>query len=431
MLFCYRKQIRHNYKNYIAKVKLMPKTKSIQKEDDALLLLKVDKTQLIDAYSNIETSNLLDYKTNQSTTFSKNETYARDKVYIKIETDQQISHIDVEDVDFSNYYSKTKTDELFYEKLGIVDLANQVTLGTTSTIAVYKTFNNSCRFLNSIYGISTVTGSLFIGSGADDTAVLLGAGGIKPISKFISASTDLSNDYTKTKTHSKTETDNKYVRLQGSIQQTIIGRLKYVSPGFVKAGKDDTSVLLAGSGDRLLSSFSEIEDLTSIAFSSVATHILFPNITVDKALLDAAGLSEFPELYTYIHEPEPKPFVDGITNQIIVGLQYLQDQVKDYEDKLNAQSVPEPAIPPIPVAAEITTISLTKQMQSLLPYNINDGGIKFYKLKNIVLYVTLDYFREDFMGFELTSFQEELWPFSKQALILRDNEYYRNTQQQK
>ncbi|KAA6308847.1 MAG: hypothetical protein EZS28_056614, partial [Streblomastix strix] len=37
--------------------------------------------------------------------------------------------------------------------------------------------------------------------------------------------------------------------------------------GFVKTGKDDTSVLLAGGGDRLLSSFGGIEDLTSSAFS--------------------------------------------------------------------------------------------------------------------------------------------------------------------
>ncbi|KAA6389696.1 MAG: hypothetical protein EZS28_014779 [Streblomastix strix] len=156
--------------------------------------------------------------------------------------------------------------------------------------------------------------------GADDTVVLLGAGGTKPISEFAGTPTDLSDYYTKTQTYSKTETDNKYVRLDGSIQQTITGRLKYVSPfgqtqdetqdpvantyltmsevdskltnyvnttnnqeingtktfnsninaaGFAKTGKDDTSVLLAGGGDRLLSSFGGIEDLTSSAFSGM------------------------------------------------------------------------------------------------------------------------------------------------------------------
>ncbi|KAA6364158.1 MAG: hypothetical protein EZS28_040315, partial [Streblomastix strix] len=65
---------------------------------------------------------------------------------------------------------------------------------------------------------------------------------------------------------------------------------------------------------------------------------------IDEALLDAAGLSEFPELYAYIHEREPKPIVDGIANQIIVGPQFFQDQVKDNDDKLNVQQIPQPIV---------------------------------------------------------------------------------------
>ncbi|KAA6308920.1 hypothetical protein EZS27_039503, partial [termite gut metagenome] len=49
------------------------------------------------------------------------------------------------------------------------------------------------------------------------------------------------------------------------------------------------------------------------------------NVYINEALLDAAGLSKFPELYAYIHEREPKSIVDGIANQIIIGPQYLQD----------------------------------------------------------------------------------------------------------
>ncbi|KAA6385257.1 MAG: hypothetical protein EZS28_019213, partial [Streblomastix strix] len=73
--------------------------------------------------------------------------------------------------------------------------------------------------------------------------------------------------------------------------------------GFVKTGKDDTSVLLAGGGDRLLSSFGGIDELTSSAFNgmnrnynagtfnpkylvqddiAVITYIPFPNHTIDK-----------------------------------------------------------------------------------------------------------------------------------------------------
>ncbi|KAA6372155.1 MAG: hypothetical protein EZS28_032318 [Streblomastix strix] len=254
-------------------------------KDEALLLLKADKTQLINSYTKGEADNLLNNKANQSTT------------YIKIETDQLISQIETGDVDLSGY----------------------MTLGTSQTINANKTFNNACRFVSSIDGMSTVTGSSFVKSGADDTVVLLGAGGTKPISEFVGTPTDLSNYYTKTQTYSQTEANNKFVRLVGSIQQTITGRLKYVSSfdyqdetqdpvantyltmsevdgkltnvvttnitqsiigtktfnanvsatGFVKTCKDDTSVLLAGGGDRLLSSFGGIEDLTLSAFSSM------------------------------------------------------------------------------------------------------------------------------------------------------------------
>ncbi|KAA6369300.1 MAG: hypothetical protein EZS28_035173 [Streblomastix strix] len=128
-------------------------------EVDALLLLKADKTQLIDSYNKSETyakdevytkgetNNLLDNKANLSTAYCKSETYAIDEVYSKPETNQLISQIDVSDVDLTDYYNKSKTDEL-------------------------------------LDGMSTTTGSSFVNSGADNTVALLGAGGTKPISEF-------------------------------------------------------------------------------------------------------------------------------------------------------------------------------------------------------------------------------------------------------
>ncbi|KAA6396874.1 MAG: hypothetical protein EZS28_007600 [Streblomastix strix] len=44
--------------------------------------------------------------------------------------------------------------------------------------------------------------------------------------------------------------------------------------GSVKTGKDDTSDLLTGGGDRLLSAFGGIEDLTQSAFSDLNTAII-------------------------------------------------------------------------------------------------------------------------------------------------------------
>ncbi|KAA6378380.1 MAG: hypothetical protein EZS28_026093 [Streblomastix strix] len=410
-----------------------------------------------------------------------------------------------------------------------------MTLGTGQKINANKTFDNACRFVSSIDGISTVTGSSFVKSGADDTVILLGAGGTKPISEFVCAPTELSNYYNKSEPYSRTETDNKYVRLEGSVQQTITGRLKYVSlfdgtydetsdpvantyltmsafdarltnyvntvndqsinvtktfdanvnaTGFVKTDKDDTSVLLAGGGDRLLSAFGgvQVEDITNLivdlhsnitfnylrlvrirnfyhlmmdfqpktqiniatnsyvctigSFSNTITpptsanevyliSIISKQTTLigglttrqirintdsstpcDKALLDAAGLLEFPEYNAYIHEREPKPI----------------DQVKDNDDKLLIQPIlPELITHPISVAAEIITIPLNALTQPLHLYNINDGGIKFYKLRNIVVHNIVLYLREDFMGFVFSSFPVEQWPFCKHVLELGDD----------
>ncbi|KAA6367101.1 MAG: hypothetical protein EZS28_037371, partial [Streblomastix strix] len=162
-------------------------------EDDTLLLAKADKTQLIDAYTKSETNNLLTNNANQSTT------------YTKTETDYLISQIDVGDVDLTDYYNKTKTDELLGEKADATELSNYVTLSTSQTITANKTFQNACRFVSTIDGMSTVTGASFVKSGTDDTVVLLGAGGTKPLSEFVSAPTDLSNYYTKTETYAKNE----------------------------------------------------------------------------------------------------------------------------------------------------------------------------------------------------------------------------------
>ncbi|KAA6384861.1 MAG: hypothetical protein EZS28_019608, partial [Streblomastix strix] len=357
-------------------------------EDDALLLLKADKTQLIDSYS-------------------KSETYARDEVYIKGEADNLLNS----KANQSTTYTKIETDYIIsYIDVGDVDLSGYMTLGTSQTINANKTFNNACRFVSTIDGMPIVTGSSFVKSSVDNTVVLLGAGGTKPISEFTTTiddsnyvkkdgdvqdiqgiirktslnqpypeptdddyvtlgavksefvssiysgsingnltanqfiksggtdqqvllangitkpisefagcPTDLSNYYTKAQTFSQTESNNKFVRLEGSIQQTLTGTLKYVSPfggtydetqdpventyltqsevdakltnvvttnttqsitgaaktfnsnvnatGFAKTGKDDTSVLLAGGGDMLLSAFGGLE-LVNINYTS-------------------------------------------------------------------------------------------------------------------------------------------------------------------
>ncbi|KAA6336791.1 MAG: hypothetical protein EZS28_052844, partial [Streblomastix strix] len=121
--------------------------------------------------------------------------------------------------------------------------------------------------------------------------------------------------------------------------------------GFGKAGKDDTSVLLAGGGDSITYRTSllllilkgyktsyqlKVRQLCCLSKARQLCRLFLDykmsNIYIDEALLDAVGLSEFPELYAYIHEREPKPIIDGIANQVIIGPQQLQDQVKDNDD---------------------------------------------------------------------------------------------------
>ncbi|KAA6366508.1 MAG: hypothetical protein EZS28_037965 [Streblomastix strix] len=143
---------------------------------------------------------------------------------------------------------------------------------------------------------------------------------------------------------------------------------------------------------------------------------------IDEALLKTVGQSELTDLYDYIHELESKPIVDEIANQIIVGQQYLQDQVKDNDNKLIVKlTSQEPTTPSIPVAAEITAITLIRLTLLSLLYKINDIRIKFSKLRNIVVYNIGLYISNDFMGFVFTNLLEELWPFSKHAFVLRDN----------
>ncbi|KAA6353423.1 MAG: hypothetical protein EZS28_051050, partial [Streblomastix strix] len=107
---------------------------------------------------------------------------------------------------------------------------------------------------------------------------------------------------------------------------------------------------------------------------------------IDEALLDAAGLSEFPELYAYIHEREPKPIVDGISNQIIVGPQYLQDQVKDNDDKLNVQPIPQLIVPIEIPQVQIFKIPKSQLAPNVQMYNPADEYFYFYKLRNKVVY---------------------------------------------
>ncbi|KAA6391481.1 MAG: hypothetical protein EZS28_012993, partial [Streblomastix strix] len=145
------------------------------------------------------------------------------------------------------------------------------------------------------------------------------------------------------------------------------------------------------------------------------------NVYIDEALLDATDLSEFPELYAYIHECESKPIVYGTANQIVVGPQYLQDQVKDNDDKLHVQPAPQTIVPIEIPQVEIFKIFKSQLAANCQMYNPADEYFYFYKLRNKVVYNIGLYLNNEFMGFIFTNFPEEFWPFSKHALVLGDD----------
>ncbi|KAA6403818.1 MAG: hypothetical protein EZS28_000653 [Streblomastix strix] len=285
-------------------------------EDDALLLLKGDKTQLIDSFTKGEDDALLLLKANQSTT------------YIKIETIQLISQIEVGDVDLSGYFNKTKTDELLGEKTDATELSNYVTLGTSWTINANKTFKNACRFVNTIDGMSTITGSSFVKSGADNTVVLLGAGGTKPISEFTTTIDDsnyvkkdgdvqdIQGILRKTPLNQPypVPTDDDYITLR-AVKNEFVSSIyscsisdNLTATKFIKTGKDDISVLLVGGGDALLSSFGGVlvEDITNLVVD------LHSNITFNYLRLVRIG-----NFYHLMMDFQPKAQIIVATNTYV------------------------------------------------------------------------------------------------------------------
>ncbi|KAA6382224.1 MAG: hypothetical protein EZS28_022248 [Streblomastix strix] len=99
------------------------------------------------------------------------------------------------------------------------------------------------------------------------------------------------------------------------------------------------------------------------------------NVYIDERLLDAAGLSDFPELYAYIKERYSKP-IGELPQPVPIGDQTLQQQVKNYDDIIYASN--EVFEPPVPNA--ITKLDLSSQLerQSFLASSGSDPTLIVY-----------------------------------------------------
>ncbi|KAA6372756.1 MAG: hypothetical protein EZS28_031717 [Streblomastix strix] len=169
--------------------------------------------------------------------------------------------------------------------------------------------------------------------------------------------------------------------------------------GFVKTGKDDTSVPLAGGGERLLSSFGGIEDLTSTAFSRM------------KRLLDTAGLMDFPELYAYIRERDSQPPVETEL-PVPIGEQTLLEQVKIIADIFeNTNDVFIPSEPNMPIKIDygqqiVNNPFVFNEMQFIL--------IVYGERVTLNCFVTI---KQQFNGYIFNSYPQDAQPMDSVQII--------------
>ncbi|KAA6388593.1 MAG: hypothetical protein EZS28_015881 [Streblomastix strix] len=209
--------------------------------------------------------------------------------------------------------SETFNDQLL-DKADKTDLANYVTLDTAQSINANKTFNNACRFTSTIDGMSTITGQSFVKSGADDTVVLLGAGGTKPISEFTSSIDD--SNYVKK--------DADVQDIQGILRKTTLDQ-PYPEP------TDDDHVTLGAVKSEFASSIysgSINGDLTANQFIKSGG--------TNQQLLLANGLTK--PLSDFVNQIDSQYFVDRSTDQTIGGNKVFSLEVRAPTFKLPGYS---------------------------------------------------------------------------------------------
>ncbi|KAA6359347.1 MAG: hypothetical protein EZS28_045126, partial [Streblomastix strix] len=98
------------------------------------------------------------------------------------------------------------------------------------------------------------------------------------------------------------------------------------------------------------------------------------SVYLDEALLDAAGLLEFPEYYAYIIERDQEPVPPA--QRIPIGEQTLQKQVKDNDDILFSTN--EVFVPPVSNAPQKLDLSSQLERSSFLASSGSDPQLIVY-----------------------------------------------------
>ncbi|KAA6364829.1 MAG: hypothetical protein EZS28_039644, partial [Streblomastix strix] len=147
------------------------------------------------------------------------------------------------------------------------------------------------------------------------------------------------------------------------------------------------------------------------------------NVYIDYRLLDAAGLSDFPELYAYIKERYLKP-IGELPQPVPIGDQTLQYQVKNNDDIIYASyEVFKP-----PVLNAITKLDLSSQLQrsSFLASSGSDPQLIVYgdRITLTASYATTGLFPSggqlgcQFSGYLFKSYPQEARPKAGDQVIV-------------
>ncbi|KAA6374697.1 MAG: hypothetical protein EZS28_029777 [Streblomastix strix] len=230
-------------------------------EDDALLLLKADKTQLIDSYTKTQDDALLLAKADKTTTYTKTETDT--KLDLKADKTQIIdSYTKTQDdalllakADKTTTYTKTETDtklDLKADKTQIIDSCTKTEEDALLLLKADKTTTYTKTETDTKLDLKADKTQIIDSytKAQDDALLLLKA--------------DVLTTYNKTKIDDMMDNkvDNQtLVNLVNTTEDQIVNGNKTFTnnvnaTGFAKTGKDNTSILLAGGGDLLLSSLS-------------------------------------------------------------------------------------------------------------------------------------------------------------------------------
>ncbi|KAA6399534.1 MAG: hypothetical protein EZS28_004936 [Streblomastix strix] len=146
------------------------------------------------------------------------------------------------------------------------------------------------------------------------------------------------------------------------------------------------------------------------------------NVYIDERLLNAAGLSDFPELYAYIKERYLKP-IGELLQHVPIGDQTLQQQEKNNDDIIYASNeVFEP-----PVLNVITKLDLSSQLerQSFLASSGSDPQLIVYgdRITLTASYATTGLFPSrgqlggQFSGYLFKSYPQEARPKAGDQVI--------------